>query len=233
MKSRLNENIKKRNIRTLIIIIAIIAAMAIFGTQLLVGFGVVLNNLKGDDASTVDIQSVDYIAPPVLNPLPSATNKDIVSITGSSTSKKTLVVLYVNGKILDDATTDDEGEFSFYDIFLNKGNNEIKARLEPSVVKKSTYSNSLNIKYIGKEPTLEINFPQNDQKFHKDESPIKITGKSDPGVKVTINGFWTIINDSGDFYYIYTLKDGDNSLKITATDEAGNKTEKEIKIKVE
>jgi len=59
---------------------------------------------------------------------------------------------------------------------------------------------------------------------------LHVHGKTDPNVKVTINDFWAIVDDSGNYSYNLSLKSGDNPIKIVATDDAGNNTEKDLKI---
>lgn len=232
MRSRLKSNVKKRTIHILLIITGILIVLALFGSQILIVFSTALGTLKGDKDQVSETTNVSYIAPPVLDPLPAATNKKDTSVSGSTSADKASIELYVNGKNVDKLDADKNGNFTFQSIQLNTGDNEINAKSTVSN-KTSEYSNSLKIKYIGKEPSLEISSPLNDQKFKKDESPIKIIGKTDQGVKVTINDFWAMSNEDGSFYYPYNLKDGDNNLVILATDDAGNKTKKELKIKVE
>ena len=67
-------------------------------------------------------------------------------------------------------------------------------------------------------------------KFEKDQSTVKVLGKTDPGVRVTVNGFWAVIDENNNFSYNLPLQNGENMIKIEAIDQAGNKTEKEIKV---
>lgn len=233
MRSRLKQNIKKQNTKNLVIIFGILLILAIFGTKLLIGFSVIIDKIKGDDNNAEEVQNIDYIAPPTLNPLPDATNKDKIEISGFTTSSGVSVVLYINGKKKDTAKSNNDNVFIFKDIILDKGENEIKAKSITDPKKQSDYSQVVNISYLDKEPNLEIKEPTDGQKFKKDQSPIRISGTTDPGAKITVNDFWAITSDNGEFYYMYSLKDGGNNLKITSTDQAGNKTTKEININVE
>lgn len=233
MRSRLKQNIKKQNTKNLVIIFGILLILAIFGTKLLIGFSVIIDKIKGDDNNAEEVQNIDYIAPPTLNPLPDATNKDKIEISGFTTSSGVSVVLYINGKKKDTAKSNNDNVFIFKDIILDKGENEIKAKSITDQKKQSDYSQVVNISYLDKEPNLEIKEPTDGQKFKKDQSPIRISGTTDPGAKITVNDFWAITSDNGEFYYMYSLKDGGNNLKITSTDQAGNKTTKEININVE
>lgn len=234
MRSRLRTNVKKQSIHILLFIVAIVIILAAFGTHLLIGFSVVLDKLRGSDKVELSQHGVNYIAPPVLDPIPPATKENRIDISGTSIVSDDLMInLYVNGDSLEKVKPNENGTFSFENVELSSGENEIKAKSIASDDKQSEYSESIKIKYLNKNPNLEITNPSEGQTFKKDQGQIKISGKTDPGAKVTVNDFWTITNDSGDFYYMYTLTDGENPLKFVSTDEAGNATTKEIRIKAE
>ena len=233
MRSRLKTNLKKQNTKTIIGIIAIIIVVIVFGMKFLIGYSVILEKLKGAKENEENKQSVDYIAPPILNPVPQASKNSRITISGYVQSDNTEIKLYVNNSQVDKINSKPDNTFSFIDVPLTDGKNDIKAQASTADGKTSDYSQTVNVSYLNKLPALDINFPHDGQTFKKDESPIKVIGKTDSNVKVTVNDFWTIAHDDGTFNYSYTLKDGDNILKFLGQDEAGNKTEKEIKIKVE
>ena len=80
-------------------------------------------------------------------------------------------------------------------------------------------------------PGLSIDQPQDGQTVSKSSSPtLGIQGKTDIGNNVTVNGFWAIVDDQGNYNYLYTLQNGDNDIKVIATDPEGNQTTKEIHI---
>jgi bacillopeptidase F len=233
MRSRLNSNLKKQTIHIAIGIVGIILFILFFGTQLLIGISAVLEKLSNSKDNIADSQEMNYIAPPILNPIEDATNKSIIEISGYTTSDNLTVQLYINDRLLGKIKPSKDNTFIFTGVKLDDGLNEIKARSYTSDNKKSDFSNTIKIEYLIKNPELEINSPSDGQIFRKDQGPIRISGKTDSSAKVTVNDFWAITNDSGDFYYLYSLKDGDNNLKITSTDKAGNKTTKELNIKAE
>lgn len=233
MRSRLRTNLKKQNTKAILGIIIIFLILGIFGNQLLVGFASFVGMFKGQKDNTTKTQSVDYISPPLINTLPPATKDEKITITGVSTAENVTIYLYINSELTDKVKPDDNNQYAFKGVSLRRGENEIKSKAIAIDKKESEYSEKVIIKYLDKPPSLEINSPQDGQTVKKDQSPIKVSGKTDQGVKVTVNDFWAISNDDGTFYYMHNLKDGENNLKIVATDEAGNKTEKELKIKVE
>lgn len=233
--SRLKQHVKKQTIRNVLLSIGGLTLLggiiAVFGTQLLINYSLLLGNSQENKVVT-DVNSPSYIAPPVLDPIENATKSATVTITGYTANANQTVNFYVNGKAAGSTKTKHNKSFS-KKITLKSGENEIKAKTITPSKKQSDYSNTIKISYATKAPELEITSPQDGQTFKKDASPIRISGKSDDGVRVTVNDFWAISEDDGTFSYSYILKDGENKLKIVATDEADNKTEKEITIKVE
>lgn len=233
MRSRLKTNVRKQSLHIIIGIVVIVVVLLFFGTELLIGFSAILEKLKGSDQQVTDTTNVDYVAPPILNPVNDATSQNSVDITGYVTSDDMVVELFVNDSPVGKEEPESDNSFSFHSVVLENGKNEIKARTLTANGKHSDYSQPLMIRYLSKEPKLEVATPANGQVFKKDQSPIRISGQTDPGAKVTVNDFWAITQEDGDFYYDYSLKDGDNNLKIVSTDEAGNISTKELNIKAE
>jgi bacillopeptidase F len=239
-RSHLKKHLQQQTTRNILLGIGGIIFLVIFlftiGPSLLINFALMLDKIQGNDTTQVtknDQQSNDsYLAPPNLDPLAEATNKQTITITGTGDTAGRTIELSVNGNTTK-ATVATDKTFRFSDINLAKGSNTIKAKAVDDQGKESTYSDSVTILYLSDPPKLDISSLQDGQTFSKDKSPITVTGKTDTGVKVTVNDFWAITNDDGTFSYQYTLHDGDNQLKIVATDKAGNKTEKEITIKAE
>jgi bacillopeptidase F len=114
-------------------------------------------------------------------------------------------------------------------VSLRSGENSIKVRVSDGN-QKSNFSNILSITYLNEPPELSIETPSDGTQFHKDEKTIEIKGKTNSGTKITVNDFWAIVDTDGNYSYTMALKDGDNQIKVIATDAAGNKTEKQIKV---
>jgi bacillopeptidase F len=233
MRSRLKDHTKKQSVRILLGIVSIIIVLLVFGNQFLIGIGAVLEKLKGSDEPKNESKSIEYISPPVLNPIQDATNKSEIDITGYTTSSDVVILVYVNDKLSGNTEVENDNTFKVSGLKLIRGENKITAKSESPMKSRSEFSNAVTIRYLDEEPKLEIKSPSDGQIYKKDQSPIRISGVTDRNVKVTVNDFWAISEENGEFTYLYNLKDGDNSLKIVATDEAGNKAIKEITIKVE
>jgi len=232
--SRLKSNIKRQAIRNFIFIIGgfiiLIVVVVAFGANLLTSFSLFVEKSQGNnDTTSTGTQTDSYVAPPTLNPVAVATNKPQVNISGFG-QKNQSIILYLNNQIADKATVNDNNQFHFSSVQLQAGQNTIKVKAQDGS-KESDFSNTDTIAYLKNPPNLTISNPQDGQGFSKNTSPsVSIQGTTDTGSNVTVNGSWAIVDDQGKYNFLYTLKDGDNDIKVVATDNAGNQTTKEIHI---
>jgi len=236
-KSRLSNSLEKKAKQNIILagigIVAIIIFLIIFGQKILVGLGLLASTMsRNDTTNSTTAQSGRYIEPPTLNPAIEATNSATTTLSGAANAEQT-VSLYNNDDLVDKKTVASDNTFKFTNVTLKDGVNTFKTKVSTKDNKTSDYSNEIIVTRLNKAPKLDVSSPTDGQSYKKAQSPIMVTGDTDQGVKVTVNGFWAIVNDQGHFTYSYNLQSGDNTLKIEATDEAGNKTSKEVKIHVE
>lgn len=230
-RSRLSKRLEKQSIKNLFLsilgIIIIVVLLIKFGVPLLVNFSLFISGDRNDQNSQVN-KKASFVPAPILSTRDVATNSAQVRIDGSSLSNQT-IVLYVNGSLGDKVPTSNNGRFSSI-ITLIPEENIIKARAITSDGAESDLSERLIIIFKNKAPTLEIILPSDGQSFSKDQNTVEVKGKTDPQVRVTVNSFWAIIDEDNNFSYTLTLKDGENEIKIIADDQAGNKTEKTIRV---
>ena len=233
--SRLTRSVERRTRKTIILstigIVIILFLLLKFGLTFLVNFSLFIANPKGQQQSQSNDQ-INFIAPPILNPLPSATNSAQIVISGKAQKNQT-IVLYINNNKQDQVQTDPNGGFTFSET-LNQGDNQIKTMAEGTNNRKSDFSNSYDTVFKNSKPTLNVTSPSDGQSFNKNTigtgNTIEVTGSTDPGVSVTVNGFWAVIDTNNNFSYSLPLQNGDNQIKIIATDQAGNTTEKDLKV---
>jgi len=233
-RSRLNKNFEKRTQRTAILsiigILIILFLLFRFGIDALVNLSVFISGSK-NQTTTQNSNQVNYISVPTLNPLLQATNSAQIVITGQSV-KSYQVLLYINNSNVDQIAANQNGNFSFNEN-LTSGDNQIKVKAEFNN-KQSDFSNTSDITYKSSPPALDVSSPSDGQNFNKNQvntgNTINITGKTDSGVSVTVNGFWAVVDDGNNFSYTLTLQNGDNQIKIVAVDQAGNKAEKDLKV---
>lgn len=217
----------EKNLALSILGIIIIFFLAFkFGVPLLVNLSLFLSGSKNTQTQPVS-QDNSFIAPPVLDSFPEATASADIIITGIA-SKNQTINLYLNDNLTDSVKTQDDGKFQFKET-LKPGENTIKATVDVSG-KESEFSNVLTVAFKSAPPSLNLDSPSDGQSFSKDQNTATVKGVTDPDVKVTVNGFWAITDSQGNFSYDLPLQNGDNKITVIATDMAGNKNEKDIKV---
>lgn len=225
MRSRLSRRIEQQNkkafIGSLLGIIFVAFVLIKYGLPFLATASFFLTGYQGDERQEKK-ERQGFIAPPLFDAFPTATNSAVFAISGSASSKKS-VILYINDDLIDTVTTDDKGKFSFSELQLSKGANEIKAKVKDEN-KESKYSETVTVLYTDTAPTLTLDSPQGGKSFSKDDKNALISGKTDLGVKVTVNELWAIVDASGAFSYTLPLQSGENKITVIATDQAGNET---------
>jgi len=230
-RSHRNKRIIQQTERNLIFIgvgiFVLIIALVFFGAKLLVGFSLLVEKKDIDTNSAANSQ--ELLTPPILDDTFSATNEATLTVSGFSESGKT-VSLYRNGVKIKSADIKSDRSFAFLNVKLEKGSNTFKARARSESDTESKFSESMSILFSTNSPSLTIDFPTNDETYHKDNNPLKIRGKTDPSNDVTVNSFRAIVSSDGSYTYNLTLQNGDNIITAESIDEAGNKTQKQIKI---
>jgi len=232
MRSRLSKKLQKQSQRNLIVfslgIVFLFYILIQYGLPFLVNASTFLSGKK--DEETSQSKSTDtYIPSPILDPMSEATNSARTVVSG--TSEKNLTInLYINDNLEDKTSTEDDGVFRFEDVILNKGKNSIKVQAENKDKKDSDFSDRVVIYFLNKPPQLSIDSPKEGENFPHDFRNAEVKGKTDLEVKVTVNELWAIVDEEGNYSYSYPLQNGENTIKVIATNKAGNKTEKEVKV---
>jgi hypothetical protein len=221
----MEQKTKKNLLLSVLGIVLVLLLVFKFGLPLLINLSLFLSGGKGGEAQ-LEKKDPSFIATPVLNSLPAATSSANITISGIS-SKDQTIKLYINDDFTDEIKTKENGTFSFKEE-IKAGENTIKAK---AVVgdKESEFSKSITIALKSAPPSLNVHSPSDGQSF-KDQNTVDIQGTTDPNVRITVNGFWAITDSDGSFSYRFPLQNGDNKIKIVATDIAGNRIEKELKI---
>ncbi len=190
--------------------------------------GLFISNAKDSQETAVKKETV-YVTTPILDPTFTATHSATVDISGRIPQKLT-VKLYVNDTLVDKITPSKDKTFTFKGVSLEKGTNTIQAKAENDDKKESDFSNTITIDYKNDKPKLTVENPSDGKTFSKDDNAALVTGTTDTGNKVTVNGFQAIVDSEGKFTYNLPLQGGENTIKITATDDAGNTTDMERKV---
>ena len=166
---------------------------------------------------------------PVLLPILSATNSAQLSVSGYGEAETTLT-LYNNGTRVQEVKPTIDGKFSFTDFTISDGENEIIVSSRNSA-KTESLSTPHKITLDTTPPTLTIQQPADGSIVTiKRDQVISIKGQTDPKTKVFLNDKFLFIDALGNFTGTFQLTEGDNTLNFHLSDEAGNVTDKSIKV---
>lgn len=209
---------RRRILFALLGIVGILALLFVFGLKLLVGFSVLVDRMRGSSPAAQSTHSL--ILPPVLDPLPIATNSAKLTVTGSGRPGLTAIV-YQNEVEKKKISVDRDGVFTV-ELIGSEGDNIISAKFIDGEGNTSELSTVLSVMVKTKPPILEVSAPADSASFSSDTQSIRIEGKTEPDNTVSVNDRFAIVDSSGSFSYILSRFQGEQTIKITATDPAGN-----------
>jgi hypothetical protein len=205
------------------------AIMAILALTYFAGL-VVLANLNlfwGEAGPEPIVKKEGPIPPPQVLNLPQATHSATLKIAGFA-PEGTTIALFVNEEEVNSQITDKEGQFVFEAVNLNQGENKIYVTGKNQSGAESQPSTTQTVLLDQEPPKVEITSLEDNQiiKEEKDQPTfVSVSGKVSENAAVTVNGRQVIVNGDGIFDHRLRLtEEGENTIKIEATDAAGNKT---------
>lgn len=232
MQSRLNRTSEKKTKRQLILytvgIFALLFVLFKFGIPALTNLSLFLSS-KNNSSTDNAMQSTTLVSAPVLSQPFTATNSATIMVSGTAGAKQT-IQLFVNSSLVDTKPTKDDGSFSFTGVALSQQQNAIQVKAKTADNKTSDYSDTWNIGYLQKPPSLSVDSPHDGDSFDSSHPTAQVRGKTDPDVRVTVNGFWAIVDNNGNYSYNLSLQNGDNHIEVVATDNAGNTTKNDFTV---
>lgn len=188
------------------------------------GVGFIKNFIKPSQKTITRSPETGTLAPPVLNIPYEATNSAQIDIKGFATPDSK-VKLYLDGEPNETVDVSNDGSFVFEDVSLSLGTNNIYGKTLDEQNKESLPSKTIQVKYTYDKPDLTINQPEDNQNIQGGDKKVTISGKTDPKVKIFINGSQVIVGGDGSFSNEQPLNDGENILTIKAIDAASNTTQ--------
>jgi len=233
-RSRLESQENKRFIRQTFLIIfttiALLAGIVFLGIPAFIKFAVFLGNLR---SNSQPVAQTDTIPPatPLLDPIVPATASAKLDLSGSSEASST-VHLYINGIKETDTAANGAGDFVFTGIGLVKGLNRFYVNALDRSGNESLPSSTQSIVYDSDAPTLSVSSPSDGQAFYGPTVlVISVKGLTDPDNSLTMNDRLVVVQSDGTFNDRIELQEGDNHLKFSATDRAGNVTTADLTVK--
>jgi hypothetical protein len=229
IESRLSRSVERKLTKKLILTIVgsigLLVFIGVFGLKILINFSLLVDIIRGNSPTTAN--SVSIILPPILDPLPTATNSSILTVSGRGKTGLGVAV-YLNGKEYRKLQVDENGVFSVRDVTFKEGVNTLHAQLFDTLGNKSDLSATESVTINKKQPTLEISKPNDNDTINGEDNILVVTGKTDEENTVTVNDRIAVVGVNGVFSLRFPLGDGDNTITVTATDPAGNQ-KKEVR----
>ena len=206
----------------LLTLILLFVVFRFFGPKLGSLFGLISVH-RNDPAERDKITPV----PPIFSLIPKATNKKKLTLNGISEPGST-VVLFMNGSKKSSIITSNDGLFTFTDLELTEGKNTIFARATDKNGNESDDSEKAIVVLDTKKPEIKIDSPVNGETVRNLNKRIDVKGKLNEKANVMINGRVAIVQSDLTFGILLGVEEGNISIKVVATDEAGNSKDETV-----
>lgn len=191
-----------------------------FFIRIIAGEGVAINKVDKD-----------IIPPqmPILTPLPEATNEAAIIVEGY-TEAGAKIELNINDVLSKTDNAKEDGSFRV-EASIQNGQNRVQVRAVDGANNASM--SEVKLVTLDKEPVaITVTTPKDGTEFiGKNSQMVDITGKTNKqGTQVLANNSFVDVSRDGSFTYKYLLNPGENEIKLVASDKAGNRDEKTIKL---
>jgi len=209
--------------------LTVIFLIIIFSGGLTSLAGLTFSLMRPNSPSSSATLAPIFLPPPILLPLPSATNSAQIKLGGSSQTETT-VEIFLNEETQLVIEVDTNGQFETK-LSLDENENQIYAIAQDLLGNYSSRSEKIKIIFDNQAPELEIETPAEDEKFYQEKNrAIEIHGQTETNASLYLNDHLLILNSNGEFSTQLKLEEGENILKFLVKDQAGNETEKEIMV---
>lgn len=217
---------------TLIVILGFAAFLYFWGVQIVATLGSVWTKFAPESPSAKTEEKESYVGAPRLDPMPSAINNlSLFSVSGFANNGVDIIIL-INDEEAKKVLADASGRFEAKDLKLQEGENKISAQAVSVNGQKSQPAKVISIVFDKTPPELAITEPIDGAEFKGSEQTwVVVSGATEPNCLITINEHQAIVDLEGNFRFQLRLSEGENPLKITAKDEAGNETVVELTVK--
>jgi hypothetical protein len=206
------------------VLLLVVLFIAILGFQILIRGTIFIGNIGGTQPTPTPDE--DFYGTLSVDTIPTATNSAQFVVSGSVNNFQT-VEFYVNDKQVksinnvSDSYSETIGD-------LQKGKNTVYIRAITKDKKHEKKSDLNTVVYKNDPPKLDISEPSDGAKTS--QPSIKVAGTTDKEVFVKINDSPVVVDATGGFQESLHLQEGDNKITVTAQDEAGNITKKELTV---
>ncbi len=226
-RKKIEETENKRKAFLFFFLTIICLILIFFSVPIIARFSSFVSEFKKTTEET-EVEDTTPPPPPRFDPIPKKTNEEKITIKGS-TEPGVSVIISINDKELE-VVSNSLGEFNL-SFNLKKGENSIYAIAKDTAGNESKPSEKYIVVFDNEPPLIEIIKPTDGSTFFgPKQRQVFIQGKTETGVKLQINSRFVLVEQDGDFSFTTTLSEGENNFVIKAEDEAGNSTEKNLKL---
>ncbi len=202
--------------------------MFTFGLPFISRFATFLASLGGSQ-KPIEIFDKTPPAPPRISSLPESTNNSSLQVSGNAEAGSVVKISFNNS--VKEVVADVNGNFSA-NFTLKQGENLVFATAGDKSGNVSSESKNFKVVYDDTPPKIEITKPNDGQSFYgSGQQELEVQGKVEPGVNLNINDRFTSPSEEGLFTQRIKLSEGENTIKVVAIDQAGNKSEKSLSVK--
>jgi len=224
--SRLEKVQKKRLLQSVIFLLLILIGLLIifftFGLNLiLTASSFISQNFSQKNEPTIT-STTENFATIDITFIPTATNSAKFLIIGNALNVELLDVYLNDKKIKEIPLSTDSFDEELGELSIGENKLYLVGRDKNKKILKKTPV--YTILYKPEKPKLEIEKPFDGEKIEKEE--IKIIGSTDKETFIKINDMPVVVDALGNFQSSIKLQVGENKIKITAEDQAGNIEEK-------
>jgi hypothetical protein len=227
LEKKTEDEITKKTVLLGLLTVVVFVVMIVVGLPLLIKLTVMIGNDKSKNDNSVAVKVLPPMSPRLIMPF-EATNSSQTTVKGLA-EQNVMVELLKNDVSIGKVQANDAGEFSFDNIQLDAGDNQFTAIAMTDSGGSSEPSKEAVITYDNTPPSLTMITPSQDSS-DVSSADFDVTGQSDKGVSVTVNGQVAMVDDSGKFKITIQLNVGKNDVNIVVTDVAGNVTKKTVSI---
>lgn len=133
----------------------------------------------------------------------------------------TTVYIVLNDELMDNVVVGSNGRFQIH-LNLMEGDNNVYAYAVDENGLESANSAEYLVILDTEKPILVFNPEPNRNIVGKNNRQLTLTGETEIGSKIYINGTLGRVDETGQFVLSYYLNDGDNELTVEVIDGAGN-----------
>jgi len=219
---------KRRSLSRLYFLMALVFALAMFKWGFS-GLIKVISETGGGDTKIIDLNDVVAPQTPVISALPEATNSAQIKIEGYTEAEVEVGYLVNNRKVISEQA--DEKGFYKAILDLEDGENLIQVTARDQAGNESI-SKLVKVIYDFEAPEIKVAFPTERQEFFGvQKQNIAVYGEvSEADADLRINNTFVSLDSNGLFDQQVRLNEGENEIKLVATDLAGNQAEETIKV---